>query len=181
MVIRGVGLIQNISRHREHRCDRSEGRARLRAGCRAQCRIGAAPQTGIFGVNDQTGGVEGIVLMRRGENPSEVLTGDQGSRRRSEHDRAARRACASRRSTTARIWSTTRSHTVIAHAAGRPGDRGARAVPVSGQRARRAADRHHDSAVAAVRVRLHALFTASRRTCSALAHSTSASSSTPRS
>ncbi len=38
-------------------------------------RIGAAPQTGIFSVNDTTGGVEGIVLMRRGENPSEVLDG----------------------------------------------------------------------------------------------------------
>src|SRR5262249_48094544 len=38
-------------------------------------KIGASPQTGIFGLNDKTGGVEGIVLMRRGENPSEVLKG----------------------------------------------------------------------------------------------------------
>ena len=30
-------------------------------------------------MDDQTGGVEGIVLMRRGENPSEVLEGDPGS------------------------------------------------------------------------------------------------------
>ena len=34
----------------------------------------AAPQTGVFGVNDQSGecqdGVEGIVLMRRWENPA---------------------------------------------------------------------------------------------------------------
>src|SRR5882757_5834868 len=35
--------------------------------------IGAALQTGIFGLNEKTGGIEGIVLMRRGENPSEVL------------------------------------------------------------------------------------------------------------
>ena len=35
--------------------------------------VGAAPQTGIFGLNDRIGGVEGIVLMRRWENPSEVL------------------------------------------------------------------------------------------------------------
>jgi heavy metal efflux system protein len=37
---------------------------------------GALPQTGIFAIDDQPlgpGGVEGIVLMRRGENPSEVL------------------------------------------------------------------------------------------------------------
>ena len=39
-------------------------------------RIGSIPQTGIFAINDQptgAGGVEGIVLMRRWENPSEVL------------------------------------------------------------------------------------------------------------
>jgi heavy metal efflux system protein len=39
-------------------------------------RRGALPQTGIFAMNDEplgAGGVEGIVLMRRGENPSEVL------------------------------------------------------------------------------------------------------------
>ena len=38
-------------------------------------RIGPAPQTGIFGINETQGGVEGIVLMRRWENPSEVLAG----------------------------------------------------------------------------------------------------------
>lgn len=36
-------------------------------------KVGAAPPTGIFGLNDHTGGVEGIVLMRRGENPSDTL------------------------------------------------------------------------------------------------------------
>jgi cobalt-zinc-cadmium resistance protein CzcA len=39
-------------------------------------RVGALPQTGIFQLNrqrDRYGSVEGIVLMRRGENPSEVL------------------------------------------------------------------------------------------------------------
>ncbi len=39
-------------------------------------RRGALPQTGIFAVDDEPlgpGGIEGIVLMRRGENPSEVL------------------------------------------------------------------------------------------------------------
>ncbi len=35
--------------------------------------VGAAPRTGIFGLNEHTGGIEGIVLMRRGENPSQVL------------------------------------------------------------------------------------------------------------
>ncbi|OLB98143.1 MAG: cation transporter [Candidatus Rokubacteria bacterium 13_1_40CM_68_15] len=39
-------------------------------------KVGAQPQTGIFALNQQasrTGGVEGIVLMRRWENPSDVL------------------------------------------------------------------------------------------------------------
>jgi cobalt-zinc-cadmium resistance protein CzcA len=35
--------------------------------------IGSAPPTGVFGLQDQSGGVEGIILMRRGENPTEVL------------------------------------------------------------------------------------------------------------
>jgi len=38
--------------------------------------VGTLPQTGVFAMDDQPlgpGGVEGIVLMRRGENPSEVL------------------------------------------------------------------------------------------------------------
>lgn len=39
----------------------------------AKVQIGPAPQTGIFGVNQRAGGVEGIILLRRGENPSEVL------------------------------------------------------------------------------------------------------------
>ncbi len=39
----------------------------------ASVRIGHAPQTGIFGWNEHSGGVEGIALLRRGENPSEVL------------------------------------------------------------------------------------------------------------
>jgi heavy metal efflux system protein len=38
--------------------------------------VGTLPQTGVFATDDQPlgpGGVEGIVLMRRGENPSDVL------------------------------------------------------------------------------------------------------------
>jgi len=41
-------------------------------------RIGSQPQTGFFGLDRQAsvaGGVEGIVLMRRWQNPSEVLAG----------------------------------------------------------------------------------------------------------
>jgi cobalt-zinc-cadmium resistance protein CzcA len=41
----------------------------------ARVALGHAPQTGILGLDEQTGGVQGIVLMRRGENPSAVLAG----------------------------------------------------------------------------------------------------------
>ncbi len=50
----------------------------------AHVRVGAAPKTGIFGVDDQQGGVEGIVLMRRWENPSDVLAGVREQIRRLE-------------------------------------------------------------------------------------------------
>jgi len=35
--------------------------------------VSSAPQTGIFGLDAKTGGVEGVVVMRRDENASEVL------------------------------------------------------------------------------------------------------------
>ncbi len=41
----------------------------------ARVSLGHAVPSGVFGLNAKTGGVEGIVVMRRGENPSEVLKG----------------------------------------------------------------------------------------------------------
>jgi heavy metal efflux system protein len=41
----------------------------------AKVRIGNAPPSGVFGLDAVSGGVEGIVVMRRGENPSQVLAG----------------------------------------------------------------------------------------------------------
>ena len=73
MVVRGVGLIHSTAdienivsvRRRRSRFFRDVGKVH----------IGAALPDGIFGVDKKSGGVEGIVLMRRGENPSEVLNG----------------------------------------------------------------------------------------------------------
>jgi cobalt-zinc-cadmium resistance protein CzcA len=72
MVIRGVGLIQNSSDIENVVVTESKG---VPVFVKDVGRVGvtAAPQTGIFGLGNDTGGVEGIVLMRRGENPSEVL------------------------------------------------------------------------------------------------------------
>lgn len=72
MVIRGVGLIQDASEIEQIVVMEFKG---VPVFVRDVGRVGitAAPQTGIFGLGDRLGGVEGIVLMRRGENPSEVL------------------------------------------------------------------------------------------------------------
>ena len=72
MVIRGVGLIQNASDIENIVITESKG-VPVFVKDVAKVGITAAPQTGIFGLGDDSGGVEGIVLMRRGENPSEVL------------------------------------------------------------------------------------------------------------
>ncbi len=72
MVIRGVGLIQNAADIANIVVTESKG-VPVFVKDLGRVDITNAPQTGIFGVGDQTGGVEGIVLMRRGENPSEVL------------------------------------------------------------------------------------------------------------
>jgi len=74
MVVRGVGLIHSSS-DIENIVLAAVGGVPVFLKDVARVQIGAALQTGIFGVNEKTGGVEGIVLMRRGENPSEVLDG----------------------------------------------------------------------------------------------------------
>jgi cobalt-zinc-cadmium resistance protein CzcA len=74
MVIRGVGQITDVS-DLGNVVIAQAGGVPIFVRDIGHVRIGAAPQTGIFGVNGWSGGVEGIVLMRRGENPSDVLTG----------------------------------------------------------------------------------------------------------
>ena len=72
MVVRGVGLIQSLSDVGNITLAAKTGVPVLLKDS-SRVSIGAAPRTGIFGLNDRTGGVEGTVLMRRWENPSEVL------------------------------------------------------------------------------------------------------------
>jgi len=72
MVIRGVGLINSVADLENIVLDAAGG-VPVFVRDVGKVRIGAAPPTGIFGIGDQSGGVEGIVLMRRWENPSEVL------------------------------------------------------------------------------------------------------------
>jgi heavy metal efflux system protein len=73
MVIRGVGLIQCTDDIGDIVVAENKG-VPVFVRDLGKVKIGAAQPTGIFGIGNQTG-VEGIVLMRRGENPTEVLKG----------------------------------------------------------------------------------------------------------
>ncbi|MCZ2155790.1 MAG: CusA/CzcA family heavy metal efflux RND transporter [Bryobacterales bacterium] len=72
MVIRGVGLIRNAADIENIVVTEFKG-VPVYVKDIGHVEIAPAPQTGIFGIGKHEGGVEGIVLMRRGENPSEVL------------------------------------------------------------------------------------------------------------
>src|SRR5262252_8967804 len=76
MVVRGVGLIRSVTDVENIVLDASRG-VPIFVRDIGRARIGAAAPTGVYGINDQEGehrnGAEGIVLMRRWENPSEVL------------------------------------------------------------------------------------------------------------
>src|SRR5689334_14707796 len=74
MVVRGVGLIHSPA-DIENIVLSAAGGVPVFLKDVGRVQIGAALQTGIFGVDKKSGGVEGIVLMRRGENPSDVLKG----------------------------------------------------------------------------------------------------------
>lgn len=74
LVVRGVGLIKTVEDIENIVLAANNGVPVLVRDV-GQVKIGAALQTGLFGINGKLGGVEGIILMRRGENPSEVLDG----------------------------------------------------------------------------------------------------------
>jgi heavy metal efflux system protein len=74
MAVRGVGLIQSVA-DIQNVVLAKNGDVPVYVRDIGRVQIGAASRTGIFATGDQTDRVEGIVLMRRGENPSEVLNG----------------------------------------------------------------------------------------------------------
>ena len=74
LVVRGVGLIQSASDIENVVITAANG-VPVFVRDVGQVHVGSAPRTGIFAIGDKTDRVEGIVLMRRGENPSEVLKG----------------------------------------------------------------------------------------------------------
>ena len=75
LAIRGAGLIQNSDDIGNIVLD-SQKNVPIFVRDVGKLVVGSLPQTGIFAVNRDPlgpGGVEAIVLMRRGENPSEIL------------------------------------------------------------------------------------------------------------
>ena len=74
LVVRGVGMIRSVADIEDIVLSAAGGTpVFVRDVGRVQ--ISSAPPAGIFGLNRQTGGIEGVVVMRRGENPSEILKG----------------------------------------------------------------------------------------------------------
>ena len=73
LAVRGVGLLKSTADIENSVVAENKG-APVYIKDLGKVSLGAAPPTGIFGLQEHTGGVEGIVLMRRGQNPSEVLT-----------------------------------------------------------------------------------------------------------
>jgi len=74
MAVRGVGLIQSADDIRNV-VVANTGDVPVYVRDIGRVQIGAAPRSGIFALGEKTDRVEGIVLMRRGENPSAVLDG----------------------------------------------------------------------------------------------------------
>jgi cobalt-zinc-cadmium resistance protein CzcA len=74
LVVRGLGLIRSVT-DIENVVVASKGGTPVFLRQVGTVQLSSAPQTGVFGLNGKTGGVEGMAVMRRGENPSEVLTG----------------------------------------------------------------------------------------------------------
>ena len=74
LVVRGVGLIQSIA-DVENIVVAANSGVPVFVRDVGRVHVGPAPRTGIFAVDDRLDHVEGIVLMRRGENPSAVLRG----------------------------------------------------------------------------------------------------------
>ncbi len=74
LVVRGVGMLRSVADIENVVLAAVRGTPVFVRDV-GKVKIGAAPRTGIFGLDAESGLVQGIVAMRRGENPSAVLKG----------------------------------------------------------------------------------------------------------
>ncbi len=72
-IVRGLGLLKNIEDLKAVVVSSSEGGTPVRIGDVASITVGSGTRLGQVGKNQQDDVVEGIVLMRRGEDPSQVI------------------------------------------------------------------------------------------------------------
>jgi len=74
MVVRGVGVVRSVEDIGNIVIASARG-VPVFVRDVGTVRIGPAPRNGIFGIGERSDCVEGIVVMRRGENPTRVLAG----------------------------------------------------------------------------------------------------------
>lgn len=72
LVIRGIGTLRSLSELENIFVKNSNG-TKVFIRHIGQAKIDHLPRTGVFGINNKNDAVEGVVKMRRGENPSIVL------------------------------------------------------------------------------------------------------------
>ena len=78
--VRGLGLVQRHRGHWQHRCGLAEWRP-VRIEDIGEVAIGNAPRLGEFGFNKTDDAVEGVIMMRRGEQTQNVLKGVEAKTR----------------------------------------------------------------------------------------------------
>jgi heavy metal efflux system protein len=74
LVVRGIGRLRTVA-DVENVVVAARGGSPIFIRDVAKVRVSHEPPTGVFGLDERSGLVEGIVAMRRGENPSETLRG----------------------------------------------------------------------------------------------------------
>ena len=112
-VVRGVGLIHSMDDIRNTMLSANNG-APVLVGDVATVTVGNQPRLGIAGQDDDDDIVQGIVLMRRGEQSMPTIRARRGGgRARSTPRTSCRPACASSGSTTARDLIDVTTRTVL--------------------------------------------------------------------
>ena len=87
--VRGLGLVKIARRHRQHRRRHAHRHSGVREGRRHRRRSAHAPRLGQFGYMHQNDAVEGVILMRVGEQAQVVLKKVEELTDDAEPDRAA--------------------------------------------------------------------------------------------
>ena len=108
LTVRGIGLIQIAARHRATSWWPRRRARPCGCGDLGQVEIGHAIRLGSSAATTTTTLVQGIVLMRKGENPGRVIEGGEGASSPEIETHAAGRRGRSARTTAATSWCAAR-------------------------------------------------------------------------